>query len=33
VKVEGLAEDVAADGIENLPGETDASVDFAVEVH
>jgi hypothetical protein len=32
VKVEGLAEDVAADGIENLPGETDASVDFAVEV-
>jgi hypothetical protein len=32
VKVEGLAEDIAADGIQNLPGDTDASVDFNVEV-
>jgi hypothetical protein len=32
VKVAGLAEDVATNGIENLPGDTDASVDFNVEV-
>lgn len=32
VKTGTLADDVAAGGIESLPGETDASVDFAIEV-
>jgi hypothetical protein len=32
VKTGTLAEDLAAGGIESLPGETDVSVDFAVEV-
>jgi len=32
VKVAGLAEDVAADGITSIGGETDASVDFDVTV-
>ena len=32
VKTGTLADDVAAGGIESLPGETDASVDFALEV-
>jgi hypothetical protein len=32
VKAAGLAEGVATGGIESLPGETDASVDFSVEV-
>ncbi len=32
VKTGALADDVAAGGIESLPGETDASVDFALAV-
>lgn len=32
VKTGTLADDVAAGGIESLPGETDAAVDFAVQV-
>ena len=32
VKVEGLAEQLAASGLASLPGETDAQVEFAVTV-